>query len=697
MIMPRKMQHIDISVLNRDADAVIEHLGRRALIHFSENEEAAADLKAAFAEAASAAEAGEEPSAAPGAGRLPVEKNLEQIRAVADWLGIEFPGEPDESTRLPGPAEADMAAEINAAAAGLISREQELKEEKTKVEAALNEAQAFSGLHAPFAELDRLSYLTLRIGRLDARGQAGLRESLGSRAVIIPLGIGKTGEQGDRILAAASRKGRFALDSELKKHSFVPITIPEGFQGVPEEMLSGLESRLESIDGELEKAAGQKDALSRKFGRKIRELAASWLMAATVEEIKGRLVATSSSYLLSGWVPQDRVAKLAKELSDLTDGRIAIRAFNPDEIPRVQEGREKVPVSLKHGAFVRGFEGVVMSYGAPPYGTIDPSPLVAFFFTLMFGLMFGDVGQGFVLFLLGLLTGPRGLRKMRKFGKYSTPLISVGLSSMVMGFLVGSVFTNEELLTGPTRALTGLLTGHPVNHILTLLPMASHGGSMMKLLFYFGFTVVIGILLISIGLVINIINYSMRRKYEEAFFSRTGLAGLLFFWYAIFMALRIVLGGRFMWFDLIGLALPVLCIIFSPAIWRLASGERPVLEHGLAAFFIECFVGVLETVSTYFSNTVSFLRVGAFTLSHLVLSYIVFLFTDKVAALGFPLGSLGALLIMLIGNGIIIVLEGLIVAIQVVRLQYYEFFSKFFVETGVKFSPFRFRKEAGSY
>jgi V/A-type H+-transporting ATPase subunit I len=677
------MKHVALSVLSRDVDAVIEYLGRWGIMHFSKEEEDAAPEKGP------AQKPGEAKFGDDGENRNRIQKNLEKLRTHAAWLGIELPGEPEESTKLPGKAEEALTKKIGAAVASLITREQDLNREKSKIEEALNEARSFSGLNAPFSDLDKLSYLTLRVGRLDAKGQAGVREALAGRAVVIPMGDG----QGDRVLAAASRKGRFALDSELKKFSFVPITIPEGFQGVPKEVLSGLETRLEHIGGEFEKAEQEKEELRKDLGPTIRELAAAWLMASLVEELKGQLVTTKTAYLLSGWVPQDRVMKLAKELSDLTGGRIAIRTFNPEEVSRVQEGREKVPVSLKHGSFVRGFEGVVFSYGAPLYGTIDPSPLVAFFFTLLFGIMFGDLGQGFVLLLAGILTGKRGLRALGSMRKYSSPLISVGISSMAMGLLTGSVFTNEELLVGPTRALTGFL-GRPVDRILTLMPLAEHGGSVMKLFYFFGFTVAIGVILISVGMILNIINHWLRQKYEGAFFSRTGLAGLLFFWYALFIALRCILGGRFMWFDFLGLFLPILGIFFGPVIWRLISGERPVLEHGLMTFIMEGFVGILETVSTYISNTVSFLRVGAFALSHAVLSYIVFRFSEEVSSLGFPLGSGASLLILLFGNTVIILLEGMIVAIQVVRLQYYEFFSKFFIETGVEFSPFRFRKEA---
>ncbi|MDR2922194.1 MAG: V-type ATP synthase subunit I, partial [Treponema sp.] len=390
--------------------------------------------------------------------------------------------------------------------------------------------------------------------------------------------------------------------------------------------------------------------------------------------------------------PQDMEEEIVRDLIQLTGGRVAIRAYCPEEVPAVRDGSEKVPVSLKHGAFVKGFEGVVFSYGAPLYGTIDPTPLVAVFFTILFGIMFGDAGQGFVLLLAGLLTGRRGPRQLSKFQKFSSPLIAVGIASMFMGLLNGAVFTNERLLTAPTRAITAFITGTPVDRILTIMPLAERGGSVKKLFYFFGFTIGIGVILNSVGLLINIINRVIMKKYEEAFFSKTGLAGLLLFWYTLFIAVRCILGGRFEWIDALCLSIPAFCIFFGPVIWRCIAREKPVLEHGLMAFIMEGFVEILETTSTFVSNTVSFLRVGAFALSHAVLSYIVFRFSETLAnSGGGPAFSLSALFIMIFGNAVIIVLEGMIVAIQVVRLQYYEFFSKFFTETGPEFTPFRFR------
>ena len=665
MIRPRTMKRVQMTVLKTDVNAVIEYLGRSETMHFDESE-----------------------STADSADTLRIKGLLEKLRSAAEYLGVEFPAEPEADSSLPGESDELLVDKLCAAINALREREQETRLEKRHIEEAFGEAKAFSNLNAPFGDLDQLSYLTLRVGRLDPKFQPELKKRLAERVAIIPLGDTGSG----RILAASSRKGRFALDSELKNFAFESISIPESFQGIPDELLHGLEERLNNITKDIENIINDKIRMRDTHGNALRHSGSLMLMALAAEQLKSQLVSTSSIYMLSGWIPSDTIRRVAADLLKITDGRTAIRIYAPDEIPEVQSGSEKVPVSLRHGNFIRGFEGVVSSFGTPLYGTIDPTPLVAVFFTILFGIMFGDLGQGFVLLLAGYLTGKHGPRLLAKFRHFSSPLIAVGISSMVMGFLAGEVFTNETLLTGPTRALSAALTGKAVDRILVIMPLAEQGGSVTKLFYFFGFTIGIGIIINSIGLLINIINRCIMKKYEAAFFAKTGLAGLLLFWYAVFIAVRIILGGRFEHYDFAGLFIPVLCIFFGPIIWRCIAREKPILEHGLMTFIMEGFVEVMETASTYISGTVSFLRVGAFALSHAVLSYIVFRFTEELARGHSPVGSLSALLILIFGNLVIIILEGMIVAIQVVRLQYYEFFSKFFTETGIEFSPFRFRK-----
>ncbi|MDR3248857.1 MAG: hypothetical protein LBT39_08720, partial [Treponema sp.] len=277
MIRPRKMKHIELTVLARDVDRVIEYVGRRGIMHFSEAgdkdlvETGVAADRPLFG-ATGLGLRGGAPEPMPRAGGLAlegdgssgglasqsahsldqatyrhIEDNLEKLHSGAAFLGIELPAEPEEDTGFPGETEEVLTDKLHDGITSLISRETEAVQEKRKVEETLNEARAFANLNAPFADLDQLSYLALRVGRMDLKAQETVRKSLADRAVIIPLGDG-----GERVLAAASRRGRFALDSELKKAGFIPIAIPEGYQGIPAELLGGLENRLAAANAELE-------------------------------------------------------------------------------------------------------------------------------------------------------------------------------------------------------------------------------------------------------------------------------------------------------------------------------------------------------------------------------------------------------------------------------------------------------------
>ena len=659
------MKFIELTVFKNDMNAVLEYLGKKAVIQFPETQ-----------------------GTAENSAVMHISEIIDRLQVVCEYIGIDFEKAyySDVDNEKVFSAENSEHENLTNTICSVIEnlKEKEIKtiQEKQRIHETINEAKAFSKMNVPFSDFEHLSYLTLRLGRLDPKSLPELREGLGDRAVIIELG------HGNRVLAASSKKGRFALDTLLKKAAFQPIDIPENYCGVPAEMLASLNDQHNQLEQEYEKINSSKNFLRNEYKAEIRKLISSWRITLMIEGIKSHFTATENLYHFSGWTPADTEKQLVSDLSALTGSRVAVHSYMPEEIPSVQNGTDKVPVAMKHSAFVKGFEGVVFSYGAPLYGTIDPTPLVAFFFTLMFGIMFGDVGQGFVLFLAGLLI-KNGPKSFAKFSKFSIPLISVGTASMIMGLLAGSVFAHEKLLVGPTRAITGALFGYPMDRILHILPMAGEGGSITKLLYFFGFTVAIGVVINSLGLIINIFNRFILKKYMHAFFSKTGLSGLLMFWYALFIAIRIILGGKFEMYDFAGLLIPAFCIFFGPVIWRIVTKEKHVLENGFFTFLLEGAMEVMDTVSSYFSNTVSFLRVGAFALAHAVFSFIVFYFTDELARSGLA-GTFSAILIMIIGNAIIILLEGLIVAIQVIRLQYYEFFNKFFIETGVEFAPFKF-------
>jgi V/A-type H+-transporting ATPase subunit I len=655
MFKTTKMKLVELMILRQDIDRVLEYLGKYANFQIQN----------------------EDQPMPPGADTFNRDI-LEKLQLCRSFLGISEPEELSASSSIPAEADVASARRFIETVDALRSRQAEAAERQKRVSAANTEARAFANLKVSYSELDHLSFLSLRVGKIDPSALPDLMASIGDRAVIVPLG-----EDNSRVLAAASKKGRFALDSELKRFGFVPLEIPRDFKGVPDEVLATLSRQAEESAKEMAALEAERTSFARIHGDELRALLLTFSLGATVSRMRGNLEATQLVYRVRGWLAAEECDSLMKALDSLTEGRVAIRVYAPDEVPTIRDGMEKVPVQYKHGAVVRSFERMVFSYGAPLYGTIDPTPIVAFFFTLLFGIMFGDVGQGGVFFLLGLALVFNWVKPLSRWRHFGPLFVAIGCASMFMGLLTGEVFANGEILKPFNRWVTGLY-GQSEDKILELMPSRDAVG---KLLYFFGFTLVIGFIINSMGLIINIINQFSLGRPAKAILSKTGLCGAFFFWYVVFAAVRIaVSGGGIRWFDIVCVCIPLTLLFFAEPLTRLLEGKRPVFENGLFAGVIEGLVELLEIVSTNISNSVSFLRVGAFALSHAVLSYIIFTMSNFVGGTLSP----GGILIVIFGNLVIIFLEGLIVAIQVVRLQYYEFFSKFFTETGREFKPFRF-------
>ncbi len=661
MFRTTEMKLVELMVLRRDIDRVLEYLGRHANFQI-QNTQTASAAAPASADSADGAE----------------RDMLARLESCRNYLGIADAVSLSEATSLPSEDDTVSAERLLAAVADMQRRELETADRHKRVTAAHDEARAFANLKVAYSELEHLTFLSLRIGRINPAVFAELRDSVGERAVIVALG-----EDNSRIFAAASKKGRFALDTELKRFGFVPLEIPKGFKGVPDEVLAGLADRAAAADSGLAETALERTRFAETHAALLLSLLQTFSLGSQVKDVRRDLEATQLVYRLSGWIASGDSAGVMQDLDELTQGRVAVRIYAPPEVPSVRNGREKVPVQYRHGPFVKSFERMIFSYGSPLYGTVDPTPVVAFFFTLLFGIMFGDVGQGLVFFALGILLVSGRIAAFKKWGQFGAIFIAIGCSSMVMGLITGEFFSNPEVLRPFARYVTGLF-GESRDVILELMPSRD---AMDRLVIFFGFTLAVGFIINSIGLVINIVNQFSLGHTARALFGKTGVCGAVFFWYVVFAAIRIAsTGGTIAWYDIACVSVSLLGVFFSEPLERLTEGHRPVFENGLLSAAIQGIVEILEIVSTAISNSVSFLRVGAFALAHAVLGFIIFTLSDMVG------GSLspGGLVIGIFGNAVIIALEGLIVTIQVIRLQYYEFFSKFFTETGREFKPFRF-------
>ena len=650
------MRLIELMVLRQDIASVIEFLGKKGNFQF-QSRKAPSDEKTRAND------------------DLDTLAALEDAKAFLNRSALEISGEYVRSCARPTDEDREAARKFLGNVEELKKKEAHIQSELKRVKDANEEAMSFANLKVPFEQLDHLSFLSLRIGKIDPSAFDELKFAVGDRAVIIPLGNDRS-----RIMAAASKKARFALDSELKRFGFVTMEIPPDFRGVPDDVLESLGRELSDTEKAFRFLEEEKENMAKAHEEILKKLLATFSIGSQIREKQNALESTDLVYRVIGWIPGEECHEMMKRLDALTEGRIAIRVYDPHEIPSVINGTEKVPVKLTHGKLVSAFERLIFSYGSPAYGTIDPTPFVALFFTLLFGIMFGDAGQGFVFLLLGILMSLKVV-KAGGWNKFAPIFMAIGASSMVMGVLTGEFFGNEEVLKPVARFLTGLF-GAPRDQILHMMPNEGPQ-SIANMFIFFGFTVGVGFVINSVGLIVNIVNQFSLRRHGKAVFNKNGLSGAVFFWYVVALILRVAaFGHRVTAFDVVVISVTLCATAFAEPLGRIVEKKRPVFENGAGIAFIEGVVELLETLIGYLSNSISFIRVGAFALAHAVLGYIISTMSEMAGAAGFA--------VMLFGNAIVIVLEGMVVAIQVIRLQYYEFFSKFFNETGREFKPFAF-------
>ena len=655
MARTTQMRLVELMALKQAITRVIEFLGKKGVFQFEDT-------------GASSSDDSKKPNK-----DKEVFASLQQARV---YLNIKDRDSDILDCPLPVREDYTNAQIILDAVESLKKRDVEMTESLKRVKEAYREALAFSNLKAAYADLEHLSFLTLRIGKIDPEVIDELKFAVGDRAAIVQLGNDKS-----TILAAASKKGRFALDSELKRFGFVAMEIPKDFKGIPDDVLAGLKNQTEEAEKQLALVAEERKNFADTHEQMLLTLLGVFSVGAQVHAMENKLEATHMVYRITGWIPAFDSKNIMHELDKLTEGRIAIREFQPGEVPSVVSGHVKVPVQLKHGSLVGAFERMIFSYGSPIYGAIDPTPFVALFFTILFGIMFGDLGQGLVFLLLGILMAVK-IIKVGNWNKFAPIFISIGVSSSIMGLLTGEFFSNETLLEPFAEFVTGLF-GTPRAPILKMMP-SSDPQSIKNMFMFFGFSISVGFIINTSGLIINIVNNFNRKRLGKALFGKTGISGAVFFWYVIAFAIRIAAFGHVpAVYDWVIIGLTLFGAAYGEILERIIEGEHPVFENGFGAAVIAGIVEIIEVISNYLSNTISFMRVGAFALSHAVLGYIINTMTELV-------GGVGGIAVLLIGNVVVIVLEGMIVAIQVIRLQYYEFFSKFFNETGREFKPFKF-------
>ncbi len=449
------------------------------------------------------------------------------------------------------------------------------------------------------------------------------------------------------------------VDNVFSSLYFERIRIPQFVHGTPE---SAAQTLLDEIENDEKQILHVDDVIEKLKGECREEMA----------KIKGELefldrtfvarkyvVGLGQRFSITGFVDAADVERLKETFRELEEVEIEVRPAHSDK-------RLDPPTKLKNGWFARPFIMFVEMYGIPEYDGFDPVPIVAVIYSLLFGMMFGDVGQGIVVMIVGVL-----LSKYKQM-KLGDIMVRIGIFSTLFGFIFGSVFGNETMLDPLYHALLGL-EEKPIN-------VMSSEFIMPLLLIAVG----IGVVLNLFSMVLNMVLQHRRRDMGEFWFSQNGVAGFVFYGA---VALGAVLTALFgipvfnVFYVLVLIVLPLLLIFLKePLTRKLHHGK--LFPDGFGAFFVEGFFELFEICLSYITNTISYLRVGGFVLSHAGMMMAVTMIMEMS-------GGIFAVLIGVFGNILVMCLEGLVVGIQVLRLQFYEMFSRYFNGNGIAFTALK--------
>lgn len=521
------------------------------------------------------------------------------------------------------------------------------------------------------------SYVTLQLGSVPSDRVAALQKQLGSiPAVLIPLG-----EEAKRthLFTIIMKRDREQFSAALSEYGWEPVQLSNELQGAGSDIRTAIEEKLSGLRNEQQKLQEAGHALI--IGKK--ELLTGEWTALRIDELRLKIRSafkqTSHTVLFSGWVPASRQKSIAALLNRSTGGRCHIEWFSPDRTSDLHERPAEAPVKLGNPKLLAPFEMLVANFGIPEYGTIDPTPFVVVTYLVMFGLMFADIGQGAVVAAAGIAgsvwfgAGKKALRNL------SFLLVWCGASSMLFGMLFGSLF-GFAVLKPLWFDFHGIVTGHAV-------PSAGIS-SIYDIL---GITVKFGIAVIGCGLLFNWINLLIKKRLTELIFDKAGILGGWIYAGGIYCAAFMISHEYRSLPEIpvlfLSTVLPAL-LLFIKAPLHAYSHRKGFTAMMLLDFIMEWFVELLEVFGGYLSNTLSFMRVAGLGIAHVSLMTAFFTIAGMIRGNNPDAASvfLGGLLIVA-GNIMVIALEGLSAGIQALRLNYYEFFTKFFHGTGKLYQP----------
>ena len=463
---------------------------------------------------------------------------------------------------------------------------------------------------------------------------AALREQLGAEFSLTTHDL----PGGDvAVLLVLPKEFNERLVQRLAEARIPEVPLPESYRNVPlETAMPRMLNRLFEIPVEIEECAGRRNALAKAHGDELaraRAAISDWIVSAAAHAHSG---ATEHAFTIDGWIPESSEPDLEKRVHDAAGPTVIV-----ERIAREEWGKEDAPVVLSNPRLFRPFETLIALLPLPAYGSIDPTPFVAVFFPLIFGMMLGDVGYGLVLAALALLVHRRAKpgSLLRKAAEIAGPCAAFAI---IFGVLFGEYFGDLGARTLGLRAIA-----FDRATAITATLAAAVG---------------LGVVHVVLGLVLGAI--SAARNDKKKALGRGTSAIMVLLVVAALLAAFNVLPSR----------------LFTPAVIALLVAF-PLL------IFAEGVIAPIELLASL-GNILSYARIMAIGTASVILAVVA---NQMVGAVGSTVvGLTFALLFHLVNFAI-----GLFSpAIHALRLQYVEFFGKFYSPGGRPYEPFGHRTAA---
>lgn len=538
----------------------------------------------------------------------------------------------------------------------ILEKQKELKQEKGKIEKLMEQIAPFRGLDYEFKKILAFHFIDFRFGRIARDYYQKLEKYFHDTDYAL---FYECQSNADYVYGVYFVPKMYAIevDAVCLSFHFERLYLPDSFEGTPDLAYEEAQKALQENGVEWKRL---EQCMSDTLAKHRKKLQSAYLTLRDYcdnFDIRKMAVCTkpkddgSEYYILYGWMSRGDAAKFEREIAD--DPLIHVIEEDVDE-----KLTAAPPTKLKNPKIFKPFEMFVEMYGLPAYNEMDPTIFIALTYTLMFGIMFGDVGQGLVLLIGGFL-----LYRFKRMNLAA--IISLaGVWSTFFGFMYGSIFGFEDKLNPVWM--------RPMDNIMTTLMLA------------IGF----GMVLILIAMIINIVNAVRAKELGTVLFSQSGLAGMICYGTAVLCIVLYVTGHPIPATGILAVAVgvPLVAIMFKEPLSNLVERKSKILpDGGIAMYIVEALVELFDVVLSYATNSISFVRVGAFALSHAGMMGVV------LTLAGYESGSPNWIVVVL-GNIVVTALEGLVVGIQVLRLEYYEMFSRFYKGSGKPFKAY-FKKE----